>query len=122
MEEMQHKGLCCDLTLDFAQAGDDPAKQVVAQAPRPTRPSGPRLRGAAAEGTVAAVTDHDQSDAAVAGAVGAASAERGAKRRVAKQQQQVSGEANKTGKANYQKARAVCLERRGYTVKQAMAD
>ena len=104
-------------TWAVKQAGYDPAKPVAAQAPQQTGPSGSRLRGAAAGVTVAAITDHDKGDAAVAGAVGAASAERGAKRRAAKQQQQVTGEANKTGTENYQKARAVCLEGRGYTVK-----
>lgn len=111
------------------QSGYDPAKPKVAPAPaaapaQPSGPSGARLRGAAAGAAVGAITDNDKGDAALAGAVGAASAERGAKRKAGKQQQQAAqqqqtavNDANKAGDANFQKARSVCLEGRGYSVK-----
>ena len=116
-------------TWAVKQSGYDPAKPQAAPAPaaapaQPSGPSGARLRGAAAGAAVGAITDNDKGDAALAGAVGAASAERGAKRKAGKQQQQAAqqqqtavNDANKAGDANFQKARSVCLEGRGYSVK-----
>lgn len=100
------------------QSGYDPAKPVTAAPPpQPTGPSGARLRGAAAGAALGAITDNDAGDAAVAGAVGAGVAERSGRRRSARQQQQVAQDANKAGDAALLKARAACLEGRGYTVK-----
>lgn len=133
-------------TWAIEQSGFDPAKPAPAPAPvaapvaaappaQPTQPSGARLRGAAVAATVAAVADKDVGDAAVAGAVGGAAAQRGAKRQSAKAQQQATAQQQQAaaqqqqaatqqaaalqqeGQANYQKARGVCLEGRGYTVK-----
>lgn len=99
-------------------SGFDPAKPQAAPAPaQPTGPSGARLRGAAAGAAVGAITDNDKGDAALAGAVGAGVAERGGRRRANQQQQQSVANANKEGMATYEKARAACLEGRGYTVK-----
>lgn len=94
------------------QTGFDPAKPPPAPA-QPTGPTGARVRGAAAGATVGAITGNDTGNAAAAGAVGAASAQRGAKRQQAKAQQAQTGEQQ----AAFQKARGVCLEGRGYTVK-----
>lgn len=94
------------------QTGFDPAKPPPAPA-QPTGPTGARVRGAAAGATVGAITGNDRSDAAVAGAVGAASAQRGQKRQAAKAQSAQTSEQQ----ASFQKARGVCLEGRGYTVK-----
>ncbi len=94
------------------QTGFDPAKPPPAPA-QTTGPTGARVRGAAAGATVAAITDNDRSDAAAAGAVGAASAQRAQKRQQAKAQQQQTSQQQ----AAFQKARGVCLEGRGYTVK-----
>ena len=82
-------------TWAVKQSGYDPAKPQTAPAPAPapaqaSGPSGARLRGAAAGAAVGAITDNDKSDAALAGAVGAASAERGATRKAGKQQQQAA--------------------------------
>ncbi len=94
------------------QTGFDPAKPPPAPA-QPAGPTGARVRGAAAGATVGAITGNDRSDAAVAGAVGAASAQRGQKRQQAKAEQQQTSQQQ----ASFQKARGVCLEGRGYTVK-----
>ena len=94
------------------QSGFDPAKPAPAPA-QPTGPTGARVRGAAAGATVGAITGNDRSDAAVAGAVGAASAQRGQKRQQARAQQAETSQQQ----ASFQKARGVCLEGRGYTVK-----
>jgi hypothetical protein len=95
------------------QSGFDPAKAPPAPAEQPGVQRGTRLRGAAAGATVGAITDNDRSDAALAGAVGAASAQRGQKRQAARAQSAQTGEQQ----ASFQKARGVCLEGRGYTVK-----
>jgi hypothetical protein len=99
-------------TWAVQQTGFDPAKPAAAPA-QPAGPTGARLRGAAAGATVGAITGNDRSDAAAAGAVGAASAQRGQKRQQAKAQQQQTSQQQ----ASFQKARGVCLEGRGYTVK-----
>jgi len=95
------------------QSGFDPAKPPPAPAAQPAVQPGTRLRGAAAGATVGAITGNDRSDAAVAGAVGAASAQRGQKRQAARAQSAQTSEQQ----ASFQKARGVCLEGRGYTVK-----
>jgi hypothetical protein len=95
------------------QSGFDPAKPPPAPPAQPGVQPGTRLRGAAAGATVGAITDNDRSDAAVAGAVGAASAQRGQKRQAARAQSAQTSEQQ----ASFQKARGVCLEGRGYTVK-----
>ncbi len=102
------------------QSGYDPSKPPPAPAPAQPAPvtgSGARARGAAAGAIVGGATGHDAGDAAVAGAVGAAAAQRGANRRAASQQQQAAGQQQQAGQASFQKARAACLEGRGYTVK-----
>ena len=95
------------------QSGFDPAKPPPAQPAQPAVQPGTRLRGAAAGATVGAITGNDRSDAAVAGAVGAASAQRGQKRQQERAQQSQTSQQQ----ASFQKARGVCLEGRGYTVK-----
>ena len=102
------------------QTGYDPAKPppaaAAASAP-PVTGSGARARGAAAGAVVGAATGNDTGDAAKVGAVAGASAQRGANRRAARDQQAAAGEQQQAGQAAHQKARAACLEGRGYTVK-----
>lgn len=95
------------------QSGFDPAKPPPAPPAQPGVQPGTRLRGAAAGATVGAITGNDTGNAAAAGAVGAASAQRGQKRQAAKAQSAQTSEQQ----ASFQKARGVCLEGRGYTVK-----
>lgn len=127
--EQQKKDEAECYTWAVGQTGFDPAKPppapTTAAAPPPApKPSGARVRGAAAGATVAAITDHDTGDAAVAGAVAGGAAQRGAKRQASQQQaaaqqqaaqQQATQQQNQTSAFN--KARSACLEGRGYTIK-----
>lgn len=102
------------------QSGYDPAKPPPAPAPAQPAPvtgSGARARGAAAGAIVGGATGRDAGDAAVAGAVGGAAVQRSANRKAAAQQQQAASQQQQTGQDSFQKARAACLEGRGYTVK-----
>ena len=96
------------------QAGD-PAK--TAAPPPPAEQKGGRLRGAAAGAVIAGATDGDKSEGAVAGAVVGGAAQR---RRNAANQQQAQAAASQqqaAGQESFEKARAACLEGKGYTVK-----
>jgi len=108
-------------TWAVQQSGVDPAKPQAAAAPPPAQApvtgSGARARGAAAGAAVGAVTGNDAGDAAKVGAVVGASAQRQQNRRAASQQQQQAAAQQQSGQASFQKARAACLEGRGYTVK-----
>lgn len=102
------------------QSGFDPSKPAAAAAAAPPAPvtgTGARARGAAAGAAVGAITGNDTGDAARAGAVAGGVAQRGANRRAAAQQQQAAAEQQGAGQASWQKARAACLEGKGYTVK-----
>ena len=102
------------------QTGYDPAKPPPAAAPAqqpPVTGSGARARGAAAGAAVGAITGNDTGDAAKAGAVAAASAQRGANRRAARDQQAQASAQQGAGQEAFGKARAACLEGKGYTVK-----
>ena len=112
------------------QSGFDPTKAAPQAAPpqqqAAAKPaSGGRVRGAAKGAAVGSVVGHvgdvDSTDATKAGA--AVGAMKGGaeqrKQRAAQQQQQQQQAAAKpqqAGEANYLKARAACLEGRGYTV------
>ena len=102
------------------QTGYDPAKPPPAAAPAQPAPvtgSGARARGAAAGAAVGAITGTDPGDAAKAGMVGAAAAQRGANRRAAREQDAAASQQQQAGQAAFAKARAACLEGKGYTVK-----
>jgi hypothetical protein len=106
-------------TWAVGQSGFDPANPPKAAAPssQPSGPTGSRLRGAAAGAIVGEIADGDTGDAALAGAVIGASRER---RQKAAQQQQAQAQAQsqaQAGQSSFNKARAACLEGRGYTVK-----
>jgi hypothetical protein len=105
------------------QTGFDPAKPAAAPAapPPPTTATG-TTPGAGARGAVrgAVVGEVVGGDASTGAAVGAAAA-RGQSRRQnaaqAQQQQQTAQQATSQQQAAFGKARAACLEGRGYTVK-----
>jgi hypothetical protein len=102
------------------QSGFDPAKPPPAAAPAappPVTGSGARARGAAAGAAVGAITGNDVGDAAAAGAVAGGVAQRGANRRAARDQQAAASQQQVAGQDAYGKARAACLEGKGYTVK-----
>ena len=109
-------------TWAVQQSGFDPAKPPPPPAaPPPTTATGAD-RGSGARGAArgAVVGEVIADDASTGAAVGAAAA-RGQSRRqnnaAAQQQTQAATQQSQAGMANYQKARAACLEGRGYTVK-----
>ena len=93
-----------------------PAPAPAAQAPTTATGSTPGagVRGAARGAVVGEVVGGDSRSGAAAGAVAARSQSR---RQNAAQQQQASTQQNDAGMASYQKARAACLEGKGYSVK-----
>jgi hypothetical protein len=101
------------------QSGFDPARPQVAAAaqPAPVTGSGARMRGAVGGAAVASVTGGDVSDGAAAGAVAGGVIRRNKNRAAAAKQNEVAAQAQRTAEDNYARARAVCLEGRGYTVK-----
>src|SRR5262245_53652839 len=98
----------------------NPPKQAAA-APPPTTATGSTpgagVRGAARGAVVGEIVGGDASSGAAAGAVAARSQSRRQNAAAAQQQQQAAVQQDQAGLATYQKARAACLEGRGYTVK-----
>lgn len=100
-------------------SGYDPANPPAvpkAESPRVTG-SGARVRGAVGGALIGEIADGDTGNAALAGAALGGLRER---RKQRQQQTQVQNDAvqqQQAGLAKYNKARAACLEGRGYTVK-----
>jgi hypothetical protein len=97
----------------------NPPKQAAAAAPPTTATGttpGAGARGAARGAVVGGVMG-DAGAGAAAGAVAARGQSRRQNAAQAQQQQQATTQQDQAGVAAYQKARAVCLEGRGYTVK-----
>src|ERR1700675_1535722 len=105
------------------QSGFDPAKpqpQQQAAAPPTTATGttpGAGVRGAARGAIVGEIVGGDAGTGAAAGAVAARSQSRRQNAAQAQQQQQAATQQQQAGMGAYQKARAACLEGRGYTVK-----
>jgi hypothetical protein len=78
---------------------------------------GAGVRGAARGAVVGEVVGGDASTGAAVGAVAARGQSRRQNAAATQQQQQAATQQSQAGMANYQKARAVCLEGRGYSVK-----
>lgn len=101
------------------QSGFDPSKPAAPPvAAAPAKPvGGGMLKGAAVGATVGAVAGNDVGHSAAVGAV-VGGVGRAAKNKGAQQQQQQQANAQyEAGMEAHQKARAVCLEGRGYSVK-----
>ena len=105
------------------QTGYDPTKAAApAAAPKPpttatgTTP-GAGVRGAARGAVVGEVVGGDAGAGAAAGAAVARSSSRKQNAAQAQQSQQSAQQAQSSQQATYGKARAACLEGRGYTVK-----
>ena len=106
-----------------SQTGFDPAKPPPATAAAPSKPqtatgttAGAGARGAA-RGAVVGGMMGDAGAGAAAGAVAARGQSRRDNRDTAAQQQASQQQAQSSQQATYAKARAACLEGRGYTVK-----
>jgi hypothetical protein len=98
----------------------NPPKQAAAPPPPTTATGstpGAGVRGAARGAVVGEIVGGDASSGAAAGAVAARSQSRRQNAAAAQQQQQAAVQQDQAGMAVYQKARAACLEGRGYTVK-----
>ncbi len=98
----------------------NPPQQQAAVAPPTTATGATRGSGArgAARGAVAGeVINGDASSGAAIGAVAARGASRRQNAAASQQQQQASAQQDQAGMAAFQKARAACLEGRGYTIK-----
>jgi len=113
-QQKKDEGACHTWAVD--QSKYDPAKPPPPP-PQQEAPKGGRLRGAAAGAVVGEVVSGDASSGAAAGAVAGGVAQRNAARQQAAQQQQQAAAQQNAGLASYQKARAACLEGKGYTVK-----
>jgi hypothetical protein len=106
------------------QTGYDPTKQSAAPAaaPKPATTAtgttpGAGVRGAARGAVVGEVVGGDAGAGAAAGAAVARSSSRRQNAAQAQQSQQSAQQAQSSQQATYGKARAACLEGRGYTVK-----
>jgi hypothetical protein len=97
----------------------NPPKTAAAAAPTTATGTTPGAgaRGAARGAVVAEVAGGDARDGAAVGAVAARGQSRRQNAAAAQQQQQAGAQQDQAGMASYQKARAACLEGKGYTVK-----
>jgi hypothetical protein len=98
----------------------NPPKQAAAPPPPTTATGstpGAGVRGAARGAVVGEVVGGDAGAGAAAGAVAARSQSRRQNAAAGQQQQQAAVQQDQAGMAQYQKARAACLEGKGYTVK-----
>lgn len=121
--ELQKKDEAACSQWAVEKSGFDPSKPVAAAAAPPpattamgTTP-GAGVKGAAAGAVVGGVLGGDAGAGAAAGAIVARSASRKQNEAKAKQQQQAAQQASSSQQAAFAKARAACLEGRGYTVK-----
>ena len=98
----------------------NPPKQAAAPPPPTTATGtapGAGVRGAARGAIVGEVVGGDAGAGAAAGAMAARAQSRRQNAAAAQQQQQAAVQQDQAGLATYHKARAACLEGRGYTVK-----
>lgn len=105
------------------QSGFDPAKppppQQAMQPPTTATGTTPGagVRGAARGAIVGSIVGGDAGAGAAAGAVAARGQSRRQNAAAAQQQQQAAAQQQQAGNGGFQKARAACLEGRGYSVK-----
>ena len=120
-QQKKDEGACH--TWAVQQSKYDPANPPkpapTAQAPTTATGTTPGagVRGAARGAVVGEVVGGDARSGAAAGAVAARSQSRRQNAAQAQQQQQAASQQDQAGMASYQKARAACLEGRGYSVK-----
>lgn len=126
-QQKQDEAACYSWAVD--NSGYDPAKPpasppATTQSSQPDRPTGARARGALRGAAVGEIADGDTGDAALAGAAMGGSRQRRQRRQqdqqaqsAAAQQQQAAMSKQQAGQDAFNKARAACLEGRGYTVK-----
>ena len=117
--EQQKKDEAECSTWAVGNSGYDPAKPAAAPQAntQASTPKGARLRGAARGAIIGEVAGGDTGDAAIAGAVLGGSRARREKANAQAQAEASAAAKQKTNQANYDKARAACLEGKGYSVK-----
>ena len=126
-QQKQDEAACYSWAVDnsgYDPANPPPSPSATAQNSRSDRPTGARVRGALRGAAIGEIADGDTGDAALAGAAMAGSRQRRQRRRAnqqaqagAAQQQQAAMAQQQAGQDGFNKARAACLEGRGYTVK-----
>lgn len=115
-QQKTDEGECHVWAID--NSGYDPANPPVAKvAAQPSGPTGARLRGAAKGALIGEIAGGRTSDAAIAGAVMGGSKQRRDRRNAESQAQAQANSQQQAGLQHYNKARAACLEGRGYSVK-----
>jgi len=119
-QQKQDEAACYAWAVDHS--GYDPAKPpssqpATAQNSQPNKPTGARVRGALRGAAIGEIADGDTGDAAAAGVIAAGSRERRERRRSSQQAQSAATQQQQAGQEAFNKARAACLEGRGYTVK-----
>jgi hypothetical protein len=120
-QQKQDESACYSWAVQ--QTGFDPAKapppQAAAQPPTTATGTTPGagVRGAARGAVVGEIVGGDASAGAAAGAIAARGQSRRQNRAAAEQSQQQAQAAGGQQQAAFAKARAACLEGRGYTVK-----
>lgn len=106
-------------TWAVQQTGFDPTQST--QPAATTTPAksvgGSAVKGAAAGAVIAGVTDNDAGKGALTGAAVGGVGRKVANNRNAKQSEQKAADQVSSQKVNYARARAACLEGRGYTIK-----
>jgi hypothetical protein len=120
-QQKKDEGECHRWAVDNSKYDPtNPPKQAAAPPPPTTATGttpGAGARGAARGAVIAEATGGDRSDGAAIGAAAARGQSRRQNAAAGQQQQQAVAQQDQAGMANYQKARAACLEGRGYTVK-----
>src|SRR6185369_4125935 len=120
-QQKKDEGACHTWAVDNSKYDPtNPPKQAAAPPPPTTATGstpGAGVRGAARGAVVGEVVGGDAGAGAAAGAVAARGASRRQNAAQAQQQQAAATQQDQAGMASYQKARAACLEGRGYTVK-----
>jgi len=120
-QQKKDEGACHVWAVDQSKYDPtNPPKQAAAPPPPTTATGstpGAGVRGAARGAVAGEIINGDASSGAAVGAVAARGASRRQNAAAAQQQQQAVVQQDQAGMGAYQKARAACLEGRGYTVK-----
>jgi len=120
-QQKKDEGACHVWAVDQSKYDPtNPPKQAAAPPPPTTATGstpGAGVRGAARGAVAGEIINGDASSGAAVGAVAARGASRRQNAAASQQQQQAAVQQDQAGMGAYQKARAACLEGRGYTVK-----
>ncbi|MDH5265944.1 MAG: hypothetical protein OEX21_14435 [Betaproteobacteria bacterium] len=120
-QQKKDEAACHTWAVDKSKYDPTKPPSPTQAAPAPTTATGTTpgagVRGAAKGAVVGEAVSGDASSGAAAGAVVARGASRKQNQAAAQQQQAQASQQQQAGQQAYQKARAACLEGRGYTIK-----